>query len=198
MKVIKQVLTIVLLSSTGFSVNAQVVQNETPPKLPHYFWLSIGGGFTQAPVYLSFETGLTYLHKDKHAFQLVFLGKVRGEQENQLQSLGSLIGAYGFNKRLSKNFSSIFSIGLAKSNGIYNGADTMKNHGSNFGAVLIPFSSPHHGHFQQSAYNYVGVYMSAQLLLRTRFYGLGVKVYTNIHKYPDIGFTLTHSLGRIN
>ena len=186
--------TVTLFALIVFGFTASFAQKDTTYTFnKHYGWAAIGLGLSE-PFYFNANLGATYLLKNTHAFQInhFFIGTV--PKENTLQNLTSWIFSYGLNKSVGRLNSFIFSAGLSYGQGTYYKQDTAVKNNRNW---LFPFNIQPRK-YDKTAYEYYGLYLTGQYLFRTAFYGLGLKLYCNIHKHTDYGWTLSHNFGYLN
>ena len=161
----------------------------------HHYWINLGAG--PGPVQgFHYDFGGTYLFKNRHVMQFNYLTVRYEPKEFTMHKMQSFILAYGFNKSIKKIHSFIFTTGISRGKGIYYGKDTSSSQ-ANWGHILSKFKWEDNSYLR-STYNYYGVYLSAQYLIRTRYYGFGVNLYCNIHRYTDYGLTFSHNFGYLN
>lgn len=170
----------------------------------NHFWFGFGAGIS-APIpnktskpsnnFLNIDCDVNYLYKNKLIFTFGYQGLFASGKsvEYSLDKLQSVLLTYGINRSFGKIHSVIFTTGLSTGSGNYLGQDT-----SIIVHTLPVGTDSHIPNYIKENYSYYGVYLSAQYLLRTRAYGLGLKFYCNIHKYPDCGIVATHNIGYLN
>ncbi|OFY87010.1 MAG: hypothetical protein A3F72_03300 [Bacteroidetes bacterium RIFCSPLOWO2_12_FULL_35_15] len=191
----KQIATFAITVFSALTVYSQ--NDSTCSFSKHHSWLDFGLGFS-GPSYINFDIGAAYLLKNKHAFQIDYLLLGSRPKENSLHNLKSVIVSYGINKSIGRLNSFILSAGLSYGQGIYYGKDTATIITRNWVSyIILPFGIQPHKYIE-SSFSSFGLYISGQYILRTRFYGVGIKVYCNIHKYTNYGVTISHNIGYLN
>jgi hypothetical protein len=175
-------------------------ENQQPHEFNKYHaWLTIAGGMGNDN-YNTSEIGISFLLDNKWVFNINHIHLGTKAREFVLHDLKSLVTSFGINKSIKRSNSFIFSTGISLGEGLYLGKDT----GTWVTASTAPFGIlPNGGDYKpikyiKTSYEYVGIYLSVQYLLRTRFYGFGFKVYSNIHKHTEYGLAITHNFGYLN
>lgn len=165
----------------------------------YHAWFTIAGGMGNDNNYTT-EKGITLLLDNTWFFNVNYIFLETQPREFVLRDLKSIVTSIGINKSIKRTNSFIFALGLSYGEGLYLGKDT----GSWVTASTTPFAilPPAKDYkavkYIKIPYEYAGLYISAQYLLRTRFYGFGFKIYSNIHKHTDYGIAITHNFGYLN